>query len=55
MVSPDRGQDHLDAILALLDDEPARRRASEAGTSRARQFTWERTTDMLVQAFAALL
>ena len=55
MVSPDREQDHLDAILALLDDEPAKRRASEAGISRARQFTWERTTNTLVQAFAALL
>ena len=55
MVSPDRGQDHLDAILALLDDGPAKRRASEEGVAHARHFTWERTTDKLVQAFAALL
>ena len=55
MVSPDRGQDHLDAILALLDDGPAKLRASGKGAAHAREFTWERTTDKLVEAFAALL
>lgn len=55
MVSPDRGKDHLDAILGLLDDGPARREASQRGSAHARQFTWERTTDNLVAAFSALL
>ena len=55
MVSPDRPGEHLEAILGLLDDHPAQQRASDAGQAHARTFTWERSADQLMQAFAALL
>ena len=55
MVSPDRPGEHLEAILGLLDDHPAQQRASDAGQAHARTFTWQRSADQLMQAFAALL
>ncbi len=55
MVSADRPGEHLEAILGLLEDVPARQRASVLGQAHARQFTWERSADQLVRAFAGLL
>lgn len=55
MVPADRPGAHVEAILGLLDDGPAKSRARERGRSHAGRFTWDRTAEQLVQAFARLL
>ncbi len=55
MVSAERPREHLHAILGLLDDGPARQRASALGHTHARQFTWKRSADRLAAAFRGLL
>ena len=55
MVSADRPGENVDAIVGLLHDGPARARAGELGRLRAGQFTWEHSTEVLLQAFAELL
>ena len=55
MVSPERMGEHIEAIVGLLGDAPARARAGELGRRRAQQFTWERSTELLLSAFADLL
>ena len=55
MLSPDRPTDHVDAILGLLQDHVALARAGALGRQRAQQFTWKRSTETLLAAFAQLL
>lgn len=55
MVSPDRPKDHIEAILGLLPSEAERKRAGQAGRLRAEQFTWARSAERLLEAFAELL
>ena len=55
MVSPDRIGEHVEVIVGLLGDGPARARAGELGRRRAQQFTWERSTELLLSAFSQLL
>ena len=55
MLSPDEPGEHVEAVLGLLDDASARRRAGERGRRRAAEFTWARSADQLMQNFAALL
>lgn len=55
LLSPDRPGEHAEAILALLQDDRALHAAGERGQRRAAEFTWQRSTERLVQEFARLL
>ena len=55
LVDPDRPEQHIEALVALLRSEAARREASAKGRQRAALFTWTRSTDRLMQHFHELL
>ena len=55
LVDPDRPDEHVEAIVALLGDSGARARASELGRRRANEFRWDRSAGMLVEAFKGLV
>ena len=55
MVDPDRRGEHIDAVVGLLQNAEARARASRLGRERARLFTWDRSAQMLVDAFSELV
>lgn len=42
-------------IIKLVEDKGLRRRIAEAGYNHIREFTWDRATDMLEQAFSKVL
>ena len=54
LVDPSDPYAHVEAIRALLRDESLRRRYSESGRLRARQFTWSACADKLKQHFDTL-
>ncbi len=47
LIAPDGVNDLAQAILVLLNDENERRRLSAAGLKRARQFSWNRTAQLM--------
>jgi glycosyltransferase involved in cell wall biosynthesis len=47
LVSPDRDDEHIEAISALLDDHARRREQSERGIEHARRFTWAASAERL--------
>ncbi len=55
LLDPDRVSDHVDAISALLCDETARQQAINLGRQRAALFRWHHSSQMLVEAFEALV
>lgn len=55
LVSPDRWQEHVDALTGLLSSGSLRTEAAARGRTRAGEFTWERSTQGLMDAFASLL
>ncbi len=55
LLDPENAGDHIDAITGLLQDEGARKRASELGRTRAAEFRWERSAARLVGEFKKLL
>ncbi len=55
LVSPDKPQEHVEALVALLGDAAARTETAAKGRARAAQFTWDRTTESLMQNFRRLL
>jgi glycosyltransferase involved in cell wall biosynthesis len=53
VVDPDDSRAFAEALLALTDDDAARRHLREAGVARARAFDWDRTArlvDAVIQA-----
>jgi glycosyltransferase involved in cell wall biosynthesis len=55
LVHPDHANEHVDVLVALLENAEARTRFSEFGKARARQFTWNRSAELLAAEFASLL
>jgi glycosyltransferase involved in cell wall biosynthesis len=55
LVAPDRPGEHAEAVAGLVRDEAGRARAARMGKERARQFTWDRSTDGLIASFRDLL
>lgn len=55
LISPDRMQDHIDAISELLQDTGARENLSLLGRRQASQFTWDNSARLLAKEFADLL
>lgn len=55
LANPERPRDHVDAVLALAGDDAARSRAAIRGRAHARQFTWDRSTDLVMDSFRSLL
>ncbi len=55
LLDPDKPSDHVDTLVALLADPTARAQASARGRIRAAEFTWNRTENMLVEAFHSIL
>src|SRR5579875_3464571 len=55
LLSPDRMDDHIEAITGLLHDAPARVRYSELGRARAAQFTWANSARLMREEFRKLL
>jgi glycosyltransferase involved in cell wall biosynthesis len=55
LLDPNRPEDHVEAISALLVDESARQRAIELGLIRASHFRWSQSAEMLVEAFKSIV
>lgn len=55
LLSPDKLDDHVDAITALLHDSGERARMSERGRVRAAGYTWANSASLLADQFRRLL
>ena len=55
LLSPDKPDDHVGAIDALLRDETERSRMSDRGRERASTFRWSHSARLLADAFSDLL
>ena len=55
LLSPDKMDDHIEAITGLLNDGPARTRLSERGRERAARYTWANSAQQMAEAFRSLL
>lgn len=55
LVSPDNPDQWFQAMCDLLENEDERLRLQEAGVERARGFTWERSADILEDAYRLVL
>lgn len=55
LVSPDNPDEWFHAMRDLWEDEDLRVRLGKAGTERAREFSWERSADVLEQAYVYVL
>jgi glycosyltransferase involved in cell wall biosynthesis len=53
--SPTAPREHVDALLALLENEALRADLSERGLRRAAQFTWQSSSAQLKSYFEELL
>jgi alpha-1,3-rhamnosyl/mannosyltransferase len=51
LVSPDNPDEWCDAMADILEDEEMRSRLSKLGTERAAGFTWNRSADVLEDAY----
>ncbi len=54
LLAPDQPQQHVGAIVGLLEDPAARERAREHGRQRAAEFTWPRSAALLANALEKL-
>ena len=55
LVSPDNAEEWCQAMCDLLEDDEERARLSTAGLERARGFTWEKSADILEDAYGRVL
>lgn len=55
LVSPDNPDQWAQTMIELLEDEAERTRLQEAGIERAREYTWERSADILEDAYRNVL
>ena len=55
LLSPDKMEDHVDAITGLLQDAPERARLSDLGRQRAARYTWANSAKQMAEAFRGLL
>ena len=55
LVSPDNPEQWCQAMCELLEDEQARAALQEAGFERAREYTWQRSADVLEYAYHHVL
>jgi glycosyltransferase involved in cell wall biosynthesis len=55
LVSPDSPDQHVDALIGLMENTAAREQARTLGRERAAQFTWFRSANLLGNEFQALL
>jgi glycosyltransferase involved in cell wall biosynthesis len=55
LVSPDNPDEWCQAMAEMLEDDEARSRLAKAGLERARAFTWDRSADILEEAYARAL
>ena len=55
LLSPDRSDDHVEAISSLLADHRLRDELIQAGRSRAQTYRWGRSAEALAQSFQELL
>ncbi len=55
LLSPDKMEDHVDAITGLLQDAPERARLSDLGRQRAARYTWANSAKQMAEAFRDLL
>ncbi len=55
LLSPDRMDDHIEAIGGLLQDANERSRLSELGRQRAARYTWANSARQMAAEFQALL
>ncbi len=53
VVNPEDEEALTDGLERLLTDAALRQRLSEAGPAQAKQFSWQRTADLLLKALAA--
>jgi glycosyltransferase involved in cell wall biosynthesis len=51
LVSPDNAEDWAEAMVELIDDSSARETLADAGSARAREFTWQRAADVQEDAY----
>jgi len=55
LVSPDNTDQWAQTMIELMEDEAERARLAEAGIERARAYTWERSADILEDAYRLVL
>ncbi len=55
LLSPDRMDDHIEAITGLLGDERERVRLSDLGRERASRYTWANSARQMAEEFRKLL
>lgn len=55
LVSPDNPDQWAQTMVELLENEGERHRLAEAGIERAREYTWERSADILENAYRLVL
>lgn len=55
LVSPDNPDQWFQAMCDLLENDDERLRLQEAGVERAREYTWERSADILEDAYRLVL
>src|SRR5579875_2768791 len=55
LLSPDKMDDHIESITALLADATARARYSQLGRERAARYTWANSARQMVDEFRKLL
>jgi alpha-1,3-rhamnosyl/mannosyltransferase len=55
LVSPDNAEQWAHAMIQILDDDAYRKELQEAGLERARAYTWERSADILEDAYRHVL
>ncbi|MDE1175580.1 MAG: glycosyltransferase family 1 protein [Edaphobacter sp.] len=55
LLSPDRPDEHIDAICGLLEDTAAREDMTQRGMQRAQQYRWERSAESLAAHLRSLL
>lgn len=55
LISPDNAEHWCGAMRDLLEDESARKDLQEAGYERAKDYTWERSADVLEDAYHHVL
>lgn len=55
LVGPDNCDGWAQTMIELLENEEERHRLQEAGVARAREYTWERSADILEDAYRLVL
>lgn len=55
LVSPDNRDQWAETMIELLENEDERQRLAAAGIERAREYTWERSADILENAYRLVL